>query len=57
MTHDLHLKRYCSAIFLDITKALDKVWRMGLLQSIKRNLSLHMRGEGFTEYAFTPYSN
>lgn len=35
---DLHKKRYCSAAFLDITQAFDKVWHLGLLYKIKRNI-------------------
>jgi hypothetical protein len=35
---DLRLKRYCSAAFLDISQAFDKVWHTGLLFKIKRDL-------------------
>lgn len=31
-------KQYCSAAFLDITQAFDKVWHVGLLYKIKKNL-------------------
>ena len=31
-------KKYCSAVFLDIAKAFDKVWHEGLLFKIKRSL-------------------
>lgn len=38
---DLEGKRYCSAAFLDITQAFDKVWHEGLLYKIKHNLPYH----------------
>ncbi|PZC85941.1 hypothetical protein B5X24_HaOG214306 [Helicoverpa armigera] len=31
-------KRYCSAVFLDISKAFDKVWHVGLLYKVKKLL-------------------
>ncbi|KAL7291223.1 hypothetical protein TKK_0014836 [Trichogramma kaykai] len=31
-------KQYCSAIFLDVAQAFDKVWHTGLLHKIKKNL-------------------
>lgn len=36
--HDLESKRYCSAVFMDISQAFDKVWHTGLLYKIKRKL-------------------
>jgi len=35
---DLHHKRYCTATFIDISQAFDKVWHPGLLYKIKRLL-------------------
>lgn len=35
---DLEKKRYCSAAFLDITQAFDKVWHTGLLYKLKKVL-------------------
>lgn len=35
---DLENKRYCSAAFLDVTQAFDKVWHTGLLYKIKKYL-------------------
>lgn len=35
----LELKEYCSAAFLDIQQAFDKVWHKGLLSKIKTSLS------------------
>lgn len=37
----LETKRYCSAAFLDISQAFDKVWHDGLLIKIKTNLPLN----------------
>lgn len=34
----LERKQYCSAVFLDISQAFDKVWHNGLLYKIKLNL-------------------
>lgn len=35
---DLEQKRYCSAAFLDISQAFDKVWHTGLLYKLKLHL-------------------
>ena len=35
---DLEEKRYCSAAFLDISQAFDKVWHVGLLYKLKLSL-------------------
>lgn len=35
---DLEHKRYCSAVFLDISQAFDKVWHIGLLYKLKKHL-------------------
>jgi hypothetical protein len=32
----LESKRYCSAAFIDISQAFDKIWRTGLLYKLKR---------------------
>lgn len=37
----LEKKWYCSAAFIDISQAFDKVWHMGLLHKIKAKLSHH----------------
>jgi hypothetical protein len=37
---DLEDKRYCSAAFLDITQAFDKVWQDGLLFKIRKTIPL-----------------
>lgn len=34
----LERKQYCSAVFLDVSQAFDKVWHDGLLHKIKLNL-------------------
>jgi hypothetical protein len=34
-------KQYCSAAFLDISQAFDKVWRTGLLHKLRRSLLLN----------------
>lgn len=34
----LECKRYCSAAFLDISQAFDRVWHLGLMYKIKKNL-------------------
>ncbi|KMQ86419.1 reverse transcriptase [Lasius niger] len=39
--HSLEGKRFCSAAFLDITQAFDKVWHTGLLYKIKRHLPMN----------------
>jgi hypothetical protein len=36
ITHALNNKQYCTAAFLDIAQAFDKVWHTGLLYKIKR---------------------
>ena len=36
----LENKRYCSAVFLDVAQAFDKVWHEGLLWKLKKNLPL-----------------
>lgn len=38
---DLERKNYCSAAFLDISQAFDKVWHTGLLFKLKTNLPPH----------------
>jgi hypothetical protein len=35
---DFHHKRYCTATFIDISQAFDKVWHRGLLYKLKRAL-------------------
>ena len=35
---DFHHKRYCTATFIDISQAFDKVWHPGLLYKLKRTL-------------------
>jgi hypothetical protein len=37
----LERKQYCSAAFLDITQAFDKVWHTGLLYKLKLSLALN----------------
>jgi hypothetical protein len=37
----LEFKQYCSAAFLDITQAFNKVWHTGLLYKLKLSLSLN----------------
>lgn len=39
---DLERKRYCSAVFLDISQAFDKVWHVGLLSKLKKTLPYDM---------------
>ena len=34
-------RKYCSAVFLDVTQAFDKVWHDGLLYKLKRDLPYH----------------
>lgn len=36
--NDFENKRYCSAVFIDISQAFDKVWHTGLLYKLKRAL-------------------
>ena len=42
LVHTIHkameCKQYCSAVFLDISQAFDKVWHTGLLYKLKRTL-------------------
>jgi hypothetical protein len=37
----LERKQYCSAAFLDITQAFDRVWHTGLLYKLKLSLPLN----------------
>jgi hypothetical protein len=37
----LKTSKYCSAAFLDISQAFDKVWHMGLLYKLKQSLPLN----------------
>jgi hypothetical protein len=37
----LENKQYCSAVFLDISQAFDKVWHTGLLYKLRQFLSLN----------------
>jgi hypothetical protein len=37
----LENKQYCSAAFLDISQAFDKVWHIGLLYKLSRSLPLN----------------
>ena len=41
VSKDLEEHRYCSAAFLDISQAFDKVWHTGLLYKLKDNLPHH----------------
>lgn len=41
INNTLEEKKYCSAAFLDITQAFDKVWHTGLLYKLKKNLPYH----------------
>jgi hypothetical protein len=34
-------KAYCSAAFLDISQAVDKVWHIGLLYKLRQSLPIH----------------
>ncbi|GBP42596.1 RNA-directed DNA polymerase from mobile element jockey [Eumeta japonica] len=38
ISHALETKKYCSAVFLDISQAFDRVWHDGLLFKIKKYL-------------------
>jgi hypothetical protein len=37
----IETKQYCSAAFLDISQALDKVWHTGLLYKLQQSLPLN----------------
>ena len=39
ISNSIEEKKYCSAAFIDIQQAFDKVWHRGLLYEIKTNLS------------------
>ena len=39
----LHNSEYCTAVFLDVSQALDKVWHPGLLYKIKQHLPTFLR--------------
>jgi hypothetical protein len=41
MNEALENKQYCSAAFLDISQAIDKVWHTGLLYKLRRSLPLN----------------
>lgn len=41
ISEDFEKKRYCSAAFLDISQAFDKVWHTGLLYKLKQQLPHH----------------
>lgn len=41
ISNDLENKRYCSAAFLDISQAFDKVWHEGLRYKLKKSLPYH----------------
>jgi hypothetical protein len=38
IAYDMEAGRYCSAVFLDIGQAFDKVWHRGLLYKLKLHL-------------------
>jgi hypothetical protein len=38
INNDLESKKYCTATFLDITQAFDKVWHLGLRHKLKKQL-------------------
>lgn len=38
INRDMEHKRYCSAAFLDVSQAFDKVWHTGLMYKLKKNL-------------------
>ena len=38
INNDLERKRYCSAVFIDVSQAFDKVWHLGLLYKIRKYL-------------------
>jgi len=37
INNDIEPDRYCTAVFLDVTQASDKIWHQGLLYKIKNN--------------------
>ena len=39
MYTDFDNKRFCVSIFIDVAKAFDKVWHLGLLHKLKCNLA------------------
>lgn len=41
INHSFETKKYCSAVFLDISQAFDKVWHSGLLYKLKKMLPYH----------------
>lgn len=53
--HYLESKRYCSAVFMDISQELDKVWHSGLLYKIKRALP-HNYYQVLQSYKHTGFS-
>jgi hypothetical protein len=38
INNDLENKRYCTATFIDVSQAFDKVWHIGLLLKLKQTL-------------------
>lgn len=40
--HALENKKYCSAVFLDVSQAFDKIWHEGLLYKLQKNLPLQL---------------
>jgi len=38
ITEDLEKKKYCASVFLDVSKAFDKVWHDGLLHKLRKML-------------------
>ena len=54
-------RKYCSAVFLDISQAFDKVWHPGLLQKIQQTLPLRyftlLRSYLQHRYLVVPYNN
>lgn len=41
ISNNLESKRYCSAVFLDVKQAFDKVWQVGLCHKLKKVLPHH----------------
>jgi len=39
INNDMEADKYCSAVFLDVSQAFDKVWHRGLLYKIKKRFS------------------